>query len=70
VALAPWCLLVDTSFIELAITQERIMNITHRFAAAAFAFVLTLSMLIGVDTQATSKAYAPQMAHAVGTAQA
>ena len=46
------------------------MNTTHRFAAAAFAFVLTLSMLVGVDTQATSKAYAPQMAHAAVTPQA
>ena len=46
------------------------MNTTHRFASAAFAFVLTLSMLIGVDTQATSKAYAPQTARAAATAQA
>ena len=46
------------------------MNTTHRFAAAAFALVLTLSMLVGVDTQATSKAYAPQLAHAAASAQA
>ena len=46
------------------------MNTTHRIAAAAFSFVLTLSMLIGVNAQATSKAYAPQMAQAAAPAKA
>jgi hypothetical protein len=61
---------VDTSIIELALTEERTMNTTHRIAAAAFSLVLTLSMLIGVNAQATSKAYAPQLAQAAASAQA
>jgi hypothetical protein len=70
VALAPRCVHVDTSNIELALTEERTMNTTHRIAAAAFSFVLTLSMLIGVDAQATSKPYALQMAQAAAPAKA
>lgn len=46
------------------------MNTTHRLTAAAFSFVLTLSMLVGVDAQATSKPYSPQMAQAAVTPQA
>ena len=46
------------------------MNTAHRFAAAAFSFVLTLGMLIGVDAQATSKPHAAQMAQAAATARA
>ena len=47
------------------------MHTTHRnAAAAALSFVLTLSMLIGVNAQATSKAYAPQMAQTAASAKA
>lgn len=46
------------------------MNSTHRLTAAAFSFVLTLSMLLGVDALAVSKAHAPELAQLVVTAQA
>jgi len=59
---------VDTSVIEPALTEERTMNTTHRLTAAAFSLVLTLSMLGGVDAQATSKPYALQMAGMVDLA--
>lgn len=46
------------------------MNTTHRLAAAAFSFVFTLSMLVGVDALATAKSQAPQLAQAPAAAQA
>lgn len=46
------------------------MNTTHRLTAAAFSFVLTLSLLVGVDALAVAKSHAPQMAQAAVTVQA
>jgi len=60
---------VDTSVIEPALTEERTMNTTHRLTAAAFSLVLTLSMLVGVNAQATSKPYALQTAQMAQMAQ-
>lgn len=45
------------------------MNTTHRLTAAAFSLVLTLSMLVGVNAQATSKPYALQTAQMAQMAQ-
>ena len=62
---------VDTSLIELALNEERTMNIsTTRLAAAALSLALTLSMLVGIDALATSSAYAPQLAQVAVTGQA